>query len=197
VRRGQWVLENVLGSPVPPPPEGVVTNLDQTAPLAEAHTMRDRLERHMSDPGCAACHNLMDPIGFALENFDLIGKWRDADGLEPVDSRGRFVDGTALDGPEGLRRALLARRELFVATATEKLLTYALGRTVEYYDMPAVRAIVRDAAGDDYKLSALVVGVARCVPFRMKTKTPPADAEPSHASRVDASRSGKNQPSER
>jgi hypothetical protein len=159
-----------LGSPAPPPPEGVETNLDQTAPRAEAPTMRARLERHQADPGCSACHRLMDPIGFALENFDFIGKWRDADGAAPVDPHGEFVDGTALDGPAALRRVLLERRELFVATVVEKLMTYALGRTVDYYDMPAVRAVVRAAAQDDYKLSALVLGVARSVPFQMKAK---------------------------
>jgi hypothetical protein len=173
VKRGQWVLENVLGSPVPPPPDGVETNLDQTAPLAEAKTMRVRLERHQSDPGCSACHKLMDPIGFAMENFDFIGKWRDADGAAPVDPHGVFLDGTALDGPGSLRRVLLERRELFVATVTEKLMTYALGRTVEYYDMPAVRAIVRTAESDDYKLSALVLGIVESVPFQMKAKVPP------------------------
>jgi hypothetical protein len=173
VKRGQWVLENVLGSPVPPPPPGVETNLDQTAPLAQATTMRERLERHMADPGCAACHNLMDPIGFAMENFDFIGKWRDADGRAPVDPHGLFLDGTVLDGPAGLRRALLERREQFVATVTEKLMTYALGRTVDHYDMPAVRAVVREAAPADYTLSALVLGIARSVPFQMKAKQPP------------------------
>ena len=137
--------------------------------------MRERLERHQADPGCSACHKLMDPIGFALENFDFIGKWRDADGAAPVDPHGEFIDGTALDGPAGLRRVLLERRELFVATVTEKLMTYALGRTVEYYDMPAVRAIVRAAADDDYKLSALVLGIVQSVPFQMKAKAPPAD----------------------
>jgi len=175
VKRGQWILENILGSPVPPPPEGVETNLDQTAPRAAARSMRERLEQHQVDPGCSACHKLMDPIGFALENFDFIGKWRDADGAAPVDPHGLFLDGTALDGPADLRRALLERRDLFVATVTEKLLTYALGRTVDYYDMPAVRAIVRGAAKDDYKLSALVLGVVQSVPFQMKTKLPQAD----------------------
>jgi hypothetical protein len=175
VKRGQWVLENILGSPVPPPPDGVETNLDQTAPRGEIETMRERLERHQADPGCAACHNLMDPIGFALENFDFIGQWRDADGTAPVDPHGEFIDGSALDGPVGLRRVLLERRELFVATVTEKLMTYALGRTVEYYDLPAVRAIVQQAAQDDYKLSALVLGIVQSVPFQMKVKLPPED----------------------
>ncbi len=123
----------------------------------------------------------MDPIGFALENFDFIGKWRDADGAAPVDPHGEFIDGTALDGPAGLRRVLLERRELFVATVTEKLMTYALGRTVEYYDMPAVRAIVRAAERDDYKLSALVLGIVQSVPFQMKQKLPPANVTEANA----------------
>jgi mono/diheme cytochrome c family protein len=177
VKRGQWVLENVLGSPVPPPPEGVDTNIDKTAAAtAEAHTMRQRLERHMADPGCAACHNLMDPIGFALENFDMIGRWRDADGGEPVDASGEFIDGTKLSGPADLRRALLARRGMFVEALTEKLMTYALGRTVEYFDLPAVREIVRAAAADDYRFSSLAIGIARSVPFRMKRKLAPAES---------------------
>ncbi len=175
VKRGQWVLENVLGSPVPPPPEGVDTNIDKTAAATTAvHTMRQRLERHMADPGCAACHNLMDPIGFALENFDMIGRWRDADGGVPVDASGEFIDGTKLAGPKDLRSALLAHREMFVTTVVEKLMTYALGRTVDYYDMPAVREVVRSAADDDYRFSALVLGIARSVAFRMKTKMPAA-----------------------
>ncbi|HZF28787.1 MAG TPA: DUF1592 domain-containing protein [Gammaproteobacteria bacterium] len=178
VRRGQWVLENVLGSPVPPPPENVDTNLDKTAPATEVRSMRARLERHQADPGCAGCHGLMDPIGFALENFDFVGRWRDADGGAAVDTHGAFVDGTEIDGPAGLRRALLARREAFVTTVVEKLMTYALGRTVEYYDMPAVREIVRDAAKDDYRWSALVLGVASSVPMQMKLKSPaPADTQ--------------------
>jgi hypothetical protein len=169
VRRGQWVLQNVLGTPLPPPPEGVETNLDETAPLgASPTTARQRLERHMADPGCAACHELMDPIGFALENFDFTGRWRDADGGAAVDSAGVFVDGTAIAGPEGLRRALLEHRELFVATMTEKLLTYAIGRTLEPADMPTVREIVRRAARDDYRFSALVQGVAASVPMQMR-----------------------------
>jgi hypothetical protein len=112
----------------------------------------------------------MDPIGFALENFDFVGRWRDADNGAPVDTHGAFVDGTAIDGPAGLRRALLARREAFATTVVEKLMTYALGRTIEYYDMPAVRKIVRDAARVDYRWSALVVGVASSVPMQMKAK---------------------------
>jgi hypothetical protein len=146
VKRGKWILENLLGAPVPLPPPGVETNLDENQGDATGPTsMRQRLERHRADPGCAACHSIMDPIGFSLENFDLVGQWRDADGSEPIDSRGQLVDGTALDGPVSLRQALEGRSQAFVTTATEKLLTYALGRAVEYYDMPAVRSIVREA----------------------------------------------------
>jgi hypothetical protein len=171
VKRGQWILANLLGVPPPPPPEGVETNLDQTAPAGSAATtMRDRLARHMADPSCAACHNLMDPLGFALENFDFIGQWRDAEGASPVDAHGVFVDGSALEGPAGLRRVLLEHSDLFVQTFAEKLLTYALGRSLEASDMPAVREIVRHAARDEYRMSALVLGVAESVPMRMRSK---------------------------
>jgi hypothetical protein len=134
--------------------------------------MRQRLERHMEDPGCAACHNLMDPLGFALENFDFTGKWRDAEAGQPVDSHGVYVDGSAVLGPAGLRQVLLEHSELFVQTFAEKLLTYALGRALEPSDMPAVRAIVRGAARDDYRLSALVLGVVQSVPMQMRIKAP-------------------------
>jgi hypothetical protein len=171
VKRGQWILENVLGTPAPPPPDNVETNLDETAPAGAAPTtMRQRLEQHMADPGCAACHSLMDPLGFALENFDFTGKWRDAEAGRPVDSHGVFVDGSALEGPAGLRQVLLERSELFAHAFAEKLLTYALGRSLEASDMPAVREIVRRAARDDYRLSALVLGVAESLPMQMRMK---------------------------
>ena len=173
VKRGQWVLQNILGAPPPPPPEGVETNLDETAPVAAGvSSMRARLEQHRTDPGCAACHDLMDPIGFALENFDFIGRWRDADGGAAVDAHGVFIDGSAIAGPADLRRVLLERRELFVATFAENLLTYALGRTLEPADMPAVREIVRGAAKSDYRFSALVLGVVASVPMQLKIKVP-------------------------
>jgi hypothetical protein len=172
VKRGQWILANLLGTPPPPPPDGVETNLDETAPAGTAPTtMRERLKRHMADPSCAACHNLMDPLGFALENFDFIGQWRDAEGGTTVDAHGVFVDGSTLEGPAGLRQVLLEHRELFVQTFAEKLLTYALGRSLEASDMPAVREIVRRAARDDYRMSALVLGVAESVPMRMRSVT--------------------------
>ena len=171
VKRGQWILANLLGVPPPPPPEGVDTNLDKTAPAGGAPTtMRERLARHMADPSCAACHNLMDPLGFALENFDFIGQWRDAEGAAPVDAHGVFVDGSEIEGPAGLRRVLLEHSDLFVQTFAEKLLTYALGRSLEAADMPAVREIVRSAARDEYRMSALVLGVAQSVPMQMRSK---------------------------
>jgi hypothetical protein len=173
VIRGAWILENVLGTPAPSPPPGVETNLEREV-TAEAlpESLRARLERHRADPSCAACHALIDPLGFALENFDEIGRWREFDGRERIDASGTLWDGTQLDGAASLRAALLARREAFVGVAVEKLLTYALGRAVEYYDMPTVRRIVRDAAADEYRFSALVLGIVNSVPFRMKAALP-------------------------
>ena len=169
VQRGKWILENLLGAPVPSPPPGVDTNLAASAgPGGQATSVRQRLERHRANPSCASCHSVMDPIGFSLENYDLIGKWRDADGGTPVNAAGRLVDGTMLDGPASLRQALLDRRGAVVATAAGKLLTYALGRRVEYFDMPAVRVIVRDAARNDYRFSSLIAGVVKSLPFQMK-----------------------------
>ncbi len=171
VMRGAWVLENVLGTPPPAPPAGVETDLDQTAaPEAGPETLRARLERHRADPSCAACHALIDPIGFALENFDSIGAWRDDDEGHPIETATTLWDGTAIDGPAQLRSVLLERREMFARHATEKLLTYALGRPVEATDMPAVREIVRRARDADYRFSALVLGIVESVPFRMKAK---------------------------
>ena len=176
VKRGAWILENILGTPAPLPPPGVETDLDETAAAqGERTTIRERLERHRADPDCAACHYMIDPLGFALENFDAIGRWRDTDSGRPVDASGRLWDGTELAGPAGLREALLARREMFVIEATRKLLTYALGRPVAHSDMPAVRAIVREAGGVDYRFSALVLGIVDSSPFRMKTKLAAAE----------------------
>jgi hypothetical protein len=166
---------------VPPPPEGVERNLDTTAPASAPTTVRARLERHMTDPGCAGCHSLMDPLGFALENFDFIGAWRDADAGASVNARGEFIDGSKIDGPAGLTRLLLARRELFVTTFAANLLTYALGRTLEPFDMPAVREIVRRAAREQYRLSALVLAVADSVPMTMKVKVPAAGSTQARA----------------
>jgi mono/diheme cytochrome c family protein len=169
VKRGKWILENLLGAPVPLPPPGVETNLaESTAPGATPTSVRQRLEQHRASPSCASCHAVMDPVGFSLEPFDLIGSRRDSDGGVPVNATGRLADGTALDGPASLRKALLGRKDAVAATATEKLLTYALGRRVEYFDMPAVRAVVRGAAPDDYRFSSLIIGIVKSTPFQMK-----------------------------
>jgi hypothetical protein len=169
VKRGKWILENLLGAPVPQPPPGVDTSLTETNSLGSAPlSVRQRLERHRANPSCAACHAIMDPIGFSLEPFDLIGQRRQTDGGVPVNASGRLPDGTQLDGPASLRRALLDRRGAVASTATEKLLTYALGRRLDYFDMPAVRAIVRSAARDNYRFSSLVTGIVGSTPFQMK-----------------------------
>jgi mono/diheme cytochrome c family protein len=169
VKRGKWILENLLGAPVPLPPPGVETNLaESTAPGAAPTSVRHRLEQHRANPSCASCHAVMDPVGFSLEPFDLIGKHREADGGVPINATGRLADGTGLDGPATLRKALLDRKDAVASTATEKLLTYALGRRVEYFDMPAVRTIVRGAAGSDYRFSSLIVGIVKSTPFQLK-----------------------------
>jgi hypothetical protein len=145
----------------------VETNL-ASADGAAPTSVRQRLEQHRASPTCAACHAVMDPVGFSLENFDVIGEYRNEDGGIPVNATGKLTDGTALDGPASLRKALLDRRDAVASTATEKLLTYALGRRVEYFDMPAVRAVVRDAARQDYRFSSLITGIVKSVPFTMK-----------------------------
>jgi mono/diheme cytochrome c family protein len=167
VKRGKWILENLLGAPVPQPPPGVETNL-ATTPGAAPTSVRQRLEQHRASPTCASCHAVMDPVGFSLENFDLIGEYRAEDGGVPVNATGKLADGTQLDGPASLRKALLDRRGAVASTATEKLLTYALGRRVDYVDMPALRTIVRDAARQDYRFSSLIAGIVKSVPFQMK-----------------------------
>ena len=173
VVRGKWVLDNLLGMPPPQPPPGVETNLEKDAAQVKATSLRQRLEMHRANATCASCHKVMDPIGLTLENFDHVGKWRTADGKSPIDATAQLVDGTRLDGPQTLRRALLDRSDVFATVATEKLLTYASGRAVQYQDMPAVRAIVRDAARDKYRFSSLVLGIVKSTPFQMRTKVEP------------------------
>jgi hypothetical protein len=169
VSRGKWVLENLLGAPPPQPPPGVEVNLDAPAEGTPT-TLRQRLELHRTNPVCASCHKIMDPIGFALENFDLVGTWRETDGPGPIDATGQLADGTPLKGPADLRRAVLARTDAFLTVATEKLFTYALSRPVMAEDMPAVRAIVREARGKDNRFSAFVVGLVKSPSFRMRSK---------------------------
>ena len=159
VLRGKWLLDNILGLPAPPPPPGVDTNLEST-PAALALTIRERLAQHRRNPACASCHAVIDPLGFALENFDVIGGWRNVDESgAPVDARGATVSGAEVEGLAGLRALLLERPEQFPRTVTEKLLAYALGRRLEYYDRPAVRRIVRGAADGGYRWSSLVTGI--------------------------------------
>jgi hypothetical protein len=132
-------------------------------------TVRERLAEHRANPNCASCHNLMDPVGLSLENFDAVGRWRDIEAGKPIDAAGGLPDGSTFTGIAGLESALLNRPELFAGTLTEKLLTYALGRGVENADAPAIRQIVREAKANDYRLSALIVGICRSEPFRMRT----------------------------
>jgi mono/diheme cytochrome c family protein len=168
VRRGVYVLENLLGVPPPPPPADVPP-LKDTTPAGQVLSMRERMVQHRKNPVCASCHSVMDPIGLALENFDAVGAWRTmGESKTPIDASGALPDGTAFDGPAGLKKALLTRSDGFIATLTEKLLIYALGRGLESYDAPAVRRIMQDAAKDDYRLSALIRAIVRSVPFQMR-----------------------------
>ena len=174
VVRGQWVVENVLGAAVPSPPPGVEADLAKEAAEGEGltgNTVRERLEMHRANPTCAACHAIMDPMGLALENFDLVGRWREQEDGHPIDATAELSDGTQLSGPADLRRALLARSDAFVASLTRRLLTYALGRELEYYDEPVVRSVVRAAAADGTSLPALVQAIVASDAFRKRVKT--------------------------
>jgi hypothetical protein len=167
VVRGKWVLENLVGTPPPPPPPDVPA-LDEPVPGGRPRTLRERTETHRRAPTCAACHQMMDPIGFALEPFDAVGQWRTADGGTPIDAHGVLMDGSTVEGPASLRDALARKPEVFVTTMTEKLLIYALGRGLQPADHAAVRRIVVDARASNYRFSALIAGVVSSVPFRMK-----------------------------
>ncbi len=175
VIRGSWILDNLLSAPVPAPPPGVDTNIDGDGSHVITTSVRQRLELHRKNPSCAACHALMDPVGFALENYNAIGAWRERDGDALVDASGTLVDGTHINGPADLTTALLANSQLFVTNLTEKLMVYALGRALEPRDMPAVRAIVQQAQHENLRFSALISGVAQSVPFRQRMKAPPKD----------------------
>jgi mono/diheme cytochrome c family protein len=161
VIRGKWILTNILGTPPPPPPPNVPP-LKEAANSGRVLTMRERMAEHRSNPACSGCHKLMDPVGFSLENFDAVGRFREAD------ASGGLPDGSSFTGLDGLKKALLHRPELFVSTTTEKLLIYALGRGVEDFDGPAVRKIVQDARGRDYRFSSLVLGIVNSTPFQMR-----------------------------
>jgi cytochrome c551/c552 len=172
VQRGKWLLENIFGTPPNPPPAGVPP-LKENASGAKQMTVRERMEKHRENPTCASCHKVLDPLGFALDNFDAIGAWRTLgeDGT-PIDASGVLADGTKVNGAVDLRNAILSRPNVFVGTMTEKLMIYALGRGLEYNDMPAVRGIVHSAAGKDYRFSALVMGVVKSAPFQMRRSQP-------------------------
>jgi cytochrome c551/c552 len=170
VFRGKWILENILGTPPPPPPPNVPPLPDKGGAYAGRNpSMRERMAAHRSNPVCASCHAMIDPLGFGLERFDPVGRWREVDELYgPIDTSGVMPDGVAFGGVEDLRAALVRRPDRFVGTLTEKLMTYALGRGVEHYDMPAVRKIVRDSADSHYKMMSLILGIVRSVPFQMR-----------------------------
>jgi hypothetical protein len=175
VLRGAWILENIMGTPPSPPPPNVEA-FPENKDGEKARSIRAIMEQHRANPSCNACHGVMDPLGFALENFDAIGQWRSVDryAATPIDASGKLVDGTPVTGPVDLRVALRHRPEQFVQTFTEKLMTYALGRSVEYYDMPTVRRIVRDAARDNYRFASIVDGIVRSPAFQMREAAAPA-----------------------
>ena len=173
VLRGKWVLDNILGAPVPPPPPDI-PQLKERVDGDKPKTMREQMAEHRNNPVCATCHNVMDPIGLSLENFDVVGAWRADDEGNPIDATGQLGDGTKIDGVITLRKALLAHPDVFVRAMTEKMMIYALGRGLDGHDMPAVRAIMREAAPRDYRFSSLVLGVVHSVPFTMRVAQSPA-----------------------
>ena len=167
VERGKWILTNLLGVPPQPPPPDVPP-LQETSADGRALSLRERMERHRANPVCAGCHKVMDPIGFALESFDGVGRWRNTEEGAAIDTSGTLFNGADVDGIVGLRQNLVAEPEIFVGVMTEKMLTYALGRGLEYYDMPAVRTIVRDGRSKNFRFSSIVLGIVRSTPFQMK-----------------------------
>ena len=175
VLRGKWILENLLGTPPPSPPPNVPT-LKENDEGGEPQSLKARMEEHRRSPQCASCHRVMDPLGFALENFDAIGEWRVKDESGPIDATGQLADGTRVDGPAALRKALLTHSDQFVRTFTEKLMTYALGRELQYYDMPVVRQIAREAAAQHDRFSSVVFGIVKSPAFMMKKAPAPERA---------------------
>ena len=167
VERGKWILTNLLGVPPQPPPPNVPP-LQESSSDGRVLSLRERMEKHRASPVCAGCHRLMDPIGFALENFDGVGHWRTSEDGAKIDPSGTLFNGASLDGVTGLRQALAAQPEVFVGVMTEKMLTYAVGRGIEYYDMPAVRKVVQDARIKNYRFSSIVLGIVKSAPFQMK-----------------------------
>jgi hypothetical protein len=175
VIRGNWVLENIIGTPPPPPPANIPA-LEENKVDATL-SMRDRLAEHRANPACASCHDRMDPVGFALENFDAVGRWRDFENGTAIDVSGGLPDGSTFVGVEDLEHGLLKRPELFVRTLSEKLLTFALGRGVEFYDAPAIRQIVREAKAHEFRFSSIILGITKSVPFQMRATSKDPIAE--------------------
>jgi hypothetical protein len=175
VLRGKWLLNNIFGLSIPPPPPGVNTTLD-AKPGVLPPSIRERLAQHRTSPTCNSCHSVIDPLGFALENFDVVGAWRTIDESgKPVDATGTTASGAKVEGLTGLRSMLLKEPDRFPRTVTEKLMAYALGRRLEFYDEPAVRKIVRDAAAHDYRWSSLILGVVESPAFTMRAARPAAN----------------------
>jgi hypothetical protein len=170
VVRGKWIFENLLGAPVPPPPADVPPLKESADRNGRTLSMRERMEEHRDNPACASCHSIMDPLGFALENFDAVGAWRTHESRVPIDASGQLMDGSRVNGAAPLREALTRQPETFVATITEKLMVYALGRGLEASDMPTLRRIVRETAGQDFRFSSIVMGIAKSTQFQMRVK---------------------------
>jgi hypothetical protein len=169
VVRGKWVLQNLLGAPPPDPPPNVPALQENGNQVTKVLSTRERLEQHRANAVCASCHKLMDPIGFALENFDAVGKYRASDeNFQPIDNSGTYADGTRIDGLAGLRKVLVNHSGQFLTNLTNTILTYALGRGVEYYDAPAVRSILHEAAPDNYRLPSIILGIVKSAPFQMR-----------------------------
>jgi len=186
VLRGRWLLDNVLGAPPPPPPPDIPL-LNEGGADTKTMSIRQQMEAHRKNPSCAVCHVRMDPLGFSLENFDALGKWRTASEGIPVDASGALPDGTRFEGISGLRQLIASHQEDFARTFTQKLLAFALGRSLDARDLPAVRRIARDAAGSGYRWSSLIVGVATSTPFTMSTAQDPqggATTAPSASARL-------------
>jgi hypothetical protein len=168
VKRGKWVLENLLGAPPPPPPPNVPP-LKESSELPRPRTMKERMAEHRANPVCANCHRLMDPIGLAMENYDGVGAWRVRDAGVAIDATSQVSDGSAVDGVASLRAWILKRPDVFARTVAENLMTYALGRGLTPADQPTLRAILREAQPGDYRFSSLVLGIVNSTPFRMRT----------------------------